>query len=183
MDDQKLLLMFPDQLQWWTRNSANPAGHQSKSINIEITAYGLLSMIHADRLPEALPYFRWLLKQRNDQGGFVGTQDTVVGLDALAQYAKHLSAQSSNVQVRIAAEPANETFVNVNADNALVLQTIELPSDAASVHLTATGHGFALVQLSYRYNVNESDAYAAFTLHPTVGQITAGHLSVDICST
>lgn len=139
-------------------------------------------MIHADRLPAALPYFRWLLKQRNDQGGFVGTQDTVIGLDALAQYVKHMSSQSNNVQLRIMAEPANETFVNVNAENALVLQTIELPADTQSMHLIATGHGFALAQLTYRYNVNESDAYSTFTLQPKVTQITAGHLSVEICS-
>lgn len=169
-------------MKWWARKSGSPNARQSKSINIEITAYGLLSLIHADRLPEALPYFRWLLKQRNDQGGFVGTQDTVIGLEALAQYAKHLTTKTSNVQIKLTAESANETFINVNAENALVLQTVDFPPDAQSVHLTATGHGFALVQLSYRYNLNESDVYSTFTLQPKVNQITAGHLSLDICS-
>lgn len=180
----KITSLVPDQLKWWTRRSGNPDAQHSKSIDIEITAYGLLALIRAGRLPEALPYFRWLLKQRNDQGGFVGTQDTVVGLEALAQYAKHLSTKANNVQLTIVdvESSTNETFINVNAENALTLQTIELPSNTQTVHLTATGHGFALVQLSYRYNLNESDVYASFTLQPTVNKVTAGHLSVDICS-
>lgn len=139
-------------------------------------------MINANKLADALPYFKWLLAQRNDQGGFVGTQDTVIGLEALAKYAEHLSTENNNVQLKIASQAANETFISVNSDNKLLLQTVDLPSTTKSIELFASGHGFALFQLSYRYNLNASDVYSSFTLNPKIAEITAGHLSLDICS-
>lgn len=155
---------------------------QSKSINVEITSYGVLTLIEADRLADALPFFKWLLSQRNDQGGFVGTQDTVIGLEALAKYAEHLSTTDNNVQLKVEYGTTNETFINVNRENALLLQTEPLPSDTKEVHLTATGHGFALFQLSYRYHLNENDVPLTFTLTPNVTKITSGHLIVEVCS-
>lgn len=153
---------------------------QSKSVDVEITSYGVLALIEAKRFAEVLPYFKWLLAQRNDRGGFIGTQDTVLGLEALALYGQYLLVKDNAVQLKIHAD--EDRIINVKSENALVLQTIELPSETKSVHLTATGHGFALFQLSYRYNLNESDVYSAFTLKPTVLETTAGHLNVEICS-
>lgn len=134
-------------------------------------------------MADALPYFKWLLNQRNDQGGFVGTQDTVIGLEALAKYAEHLSSKDSNIQLRITSDSSNRlTIFNVNNENALLLQLIEMPSNTKSVRVIAEGKGFSLVQLSYRYNLNESDVYSTFTLNPKLAETTAAHLTVDICS-
>lgn len=177
-----IFLFIPnaDQLKWWS--NALTGARQSKSINIEITAYGVLTLIEADRLVDALPFFKWLLAQRNDQGGFVGTQDTVIGLEALAKYAEHLSTTDNNVQLKVEYGTSNETYINVNRENALVLQTEPLPSDTKEVHLTATGNGFALFQLSYRYHLSDNDVPLTFTLEPIVSEITSGHLTVEICS-
>lgn len=142
----------------------------------------MLALIHAKRFTDVLPYFKWLLAQRNDRGGFIGTQDTVVGLEALALYGQYLTVKDNAVQLKIQADANDEQLLNVKKENALVLQTIELPSDARSVHVSASGHGFALFQLSYRYNLNESDLYSAFTLTPKVLGINAGHLDVEVCS-
>lgn len=51
----------------------------------------MLALAKANRTSDTLPYFKWLLAQRNDQGGFIGTQDTVMGLKALATYARVIS--------------------------------------------------------------------------------------------
>lgn len=170
-----------DQQKWWSKKLFE--NRQSKSINIEITSYGVLSLIKANRLPEALPYFKWLLNQRNDQGGFVGTQDTVIGLEALAKYAEHLSSKDSNIQVRITSDSSNcLTLFTVNNENALLLQVDGVPSNAKSIRVIAKGKGFSLVQLSYRYNLNESDVYSTFTLNPKLAETTAAHLTVDVCS-
>lgn len=142
----------------------------------------MLALIQAKRFAEVLPYFKWLLAQRNDRGGFFGTQDTVVGLEALALYGQYLLVKDNAVELKIHADTVEDRIINVKSENALVLQTVELPSDTKSVHLTASGHGFALFQLSYRYNLNESDVYAAFKLTPKVLETTAGHLNVEVCS-
>lgn len=147
-----------------------------------MTSYGVLTLIEANRLADALPFFKWLLTQRNDQGGFVGTQDTVIGLEALAKFAEHLSTADNNVQLQVEYGTANETYINVNRENALLLQTVPLPADTTEVQLTATGHGFALFQLSYRYHLNENDVPLTFSLEPKVAEITSGHLTVEICT-
>lgn len=160
-----------------------PNARPSKTINVEINSYALLALIRAERLPDALPYFKWLLTQRNDQGGFEGTQDTVIGLEALAKYAEHLSSKNSNVQIRVKSAEPNDTYINVNTENALLLQSVDLLPHDTSVHMFASGHGFALFQLSYRYNLNNSDALASFALksHLT-DKSSAGHISVEVCS-
>lgn len=171
-----------DQHKWFTKTKPGPEARQSKSIDVEITSYGVLALIQAQRFAEVLPYFKWLLAQRNERGGFFGTQDTVVGLEALALYGQYLTVKDNAVQLKVQAENIEERTLNVKSENALVLQTVELPPETKSVHLTANGHGFALFQLSYRYNLNESDVYSTFTLTPKVLETTAGHLVVEVCS-
>lgn len=72
---------------------------------------------------ECLPVFRWILNQRNDLGGFEGTQDTIIGINALANFAAKIAAKNNDVNIDIAS--SNDTNFNfkVNQDNALVLQS------------------------------------------------------------
>merc|ERR1719481_1835310 len=55
-----------------------------------MTAYNVLSWVLRDEVPKALKSVKWLAKQRNSQGGFVSTQDTVVALQALAKLSRRL---------------------------------------------------------------------------------------------
>lgn len=102
---------------------------QSKTLNIEITSYGLLALLEANKITESFPYFKWLLSQRNDQGGFEGTQDTVVGLQALAKFATTIPSKINNMSISIMADFKNKTNlfrVPVNAENSLILQKFEV---------------------------------------------------------
>lgn len=170
------------QWKWWTNSKSNKDA--SKSIDVELTAYGLLALVQANRLAEAFPYFKWLLAQRNDRGGFVSTQDTVVGLEALATFGQFLPSQNNDIQMKIQGNstPAEKRFINVTAENSLLLQSIDLPSDTRSVHLNASGHGIVLFQLSYQYNVKDKDTHTAFTIIPRVLETTAGHMEVQVCA-
>lgn len=62
-----------DQLKWWSHTANKKNSRSSKTINVEITAYGLLALVKADRLVDGLPVFRWLVSELNDQGGFEGS--------------------------------------------------------------------------------------------------------------
>jgi prenyltransferase beta subunit len=53
------------------------------ALSVEMTAYALLSLVKLGSkkdMTDARSIVRWLSKQRNSEGGFVSTQDTVVGL-------------------------------------------------------------------------------------------------------
>lgn len=116
---------------WWSKpvpesDSKNIWYTQPNSVNVEMTAYGLLATLDAGRFNDGLPILKWLLTQQNDQGGFQSTQDTVVGLQALAKFAERVSSKDNNIQVQVGYNDGATTNMNINADNSIILQTYEV---------------------------------------------------------
>ena len=48
--------------------------NEGKAMNIELTAYGLLSLAANDDQIEGLQVLKWLTSQRNPNGGYSSTQ-------------------------------------------------------------------------------------------------------------
>lgn len=107
----------------------------SKTINVEITAYALLALIEANQLSDGLAVLKWLLNQRNENGGFEDTQDTVLGLTALAAFAETVSVGNKDILVTVMSSDAavENIEININDDNSLVLQTFEVLRDRCSI--------------------------------------------------
>ena len=118
---------------------------------VETTAYAALAMIEMEKA-QANDAIKWLALQRNGQGGFGSTQDTVMALKALMTAAR---AQSRNVNLTITAKAAGKGVVaefNVDSSNFDVLQIAELPV-GSDIELSATGSGEARFQLVRIFNV------------------------------
>lgn len=94
-------------------------------LNVEITSYALLTLLQNDEIDsEMLCIVKWLLNQRNNQGGFEGTQDTIVGIEALASFAlKIKSTDGNNVKIDIKTSGGENITFDVNENNWLVLQS------------------------------------------------------------
>lgn len=123
-------MYFADGEQWWEKpvpaaDSKNIWYKKPNSINIEITAYGLLALLEAGLYSDALPILKWLLNQRNELGGFQSTQDTFIGLQALSKFAERVSSASNNVRIAVKYTGA-ESQISVNGDNSLVQQKYEV---------------------------------------------------------
>lgn len=157
----------------------------SKTLNIELTSYGLLAILESGRFTDGFPYFKWLLNQRNNKGGFISTQDTVMGLQALAKFAERISIRDNNIELTVKPDNLpNETYFNINPENALIYQYNELPSNVRAINITANGHGFALFQLSYNYHTNKIEAEPSFKLKAHVSnQSNDAFLKLQICVT
>lgn len=84
-----------------------------------------MALLHAKRYKQSYPFFKWLLTQRNDRGGFLGTQDTVVGLQALAMFHESLGRTTNKMNVQLNSDGKVHSF-DVNHENALELQRIEV---------------------------------------------------------
>lgn len=52
----------------------------------------------------------------------------------------------------------------INNKNAMILQKHELPSDARHFNVDATGSGFIVFQISYKYNLDDSVKFPRFVL-------------------
>uniref|UniRef100_UPI00358E443E CD109 antigen-like n=1 Tax=Myxine glutinosa TaxID=7769 RepID=UPI00358E443E len=145
---------------FWKSASVEKQWHwQPTASGVETAAYALLAHLKLGRVAEGVTIMRWLGQQRNHLGGFVSTQDTVVALEAMAEFAAQLTAGRGHLDVSIntPSMSAPATF-SIDQNNSLVLQKSEIAVSKNSKDLTvsveAKGKGSALVQLNVLYNVD-----------------------------
>lgn len=136
LEKLKSLARKEDDRQWWSdRDTDNFDGHHwwrfIYTHEIETTAYALLSLLEQTSIDveELLPIIRWLIAQRNSYGGFVSSQDTIVGLQALIKFVERSNYTPAEMKVDISGSDGNRQkrdTVHLNADNGLLYQSIEV---------------------------------------------------------
>lgn len=117
-----------------------------------MTAYAVLTLVKLggeENMAEAFKAVQWMTRQRNAQGGFTSTQDTVIGLEALAKYATALSSDATQLSLLMSTGPSDQVY-KMNEGNKLVLQQFALSTVPANVEVYAEGQGCAMVQVSER---------------------------------
>lgn len=145
------------------KSSWTPPWRRATSADVELTAYGLLALTLDRNVADGARVARWLAAQRNSQGGFDSTQDTVVGLQALAEFAILVSASPPTMNIQMTsqggASPFSQLF-SVSPANSLVLQqTIDFPVPGTLV-LSASGSGTAVLSVEVFYNIKSDDVIA-----------------------
>lgn len=125
-----------------------------RSSDIEATGYAALALIqHGDQV-NASRAAKWLVAQRNAYGGFGSTQDTVVALQALTEFAA-LASADVDLTVTIRAGDVTEE-VRITPDNFDVMQVVEVPA-GGQVQVEAQGRGQAVLQGVRRYNLPQPE--------------------------
>ncbi|KAL4240835.1 hypothetical protein ACF0H5_001623 [Mactra antiquata] len=151
------------------------------AINIEITSYALLTLAYKEQRVEGIKVLKWITEQRNPNGGFSSTQDTVLALQSLAEMAALIHSSNRDITVTITGTGVSETFQITNI-NALVLQSRNLPPDVGTVTVTATGTGQALVQIEVRYNVDKDNQKQNFELTVNITRESLHDYEVTACA-
>ena len=147
---------------WWRYRPSSEA--------VEMTAYMVMSHVLRSELPLAVDSVKWLGRQRNSQGGFVSTQDTVVALQALSLYSQRVSRleQKLNIDVerKRSARIEEKLFsMELTEENSLLLRQERINSDLpVSLEVRGRGTGCALVQTVLRYNTPQVRANNGFRL-------------------
>lgn len=113
-NDQNGLMRWSKQM--LKSDEKNPYNDQPNAINIEMTAYALQAFIEAGKESDSIPILKWLITQRNENGGFQSTQDTVVGLQAMSKLAAKMYVADSQVNIRVNHGKGSPTNLCVNAD-------------------------------------------------------------------
>jgi len=132
-------------------------------VSIEVASYVLLSYAKnlPDTLDQAMPVFRGITKHLSDSGGFRSTQDTVIGIQALAKFASFLSVDDMSVVVSMLLD-GDEKFESevINNDNSDLVQIANVNlSDTftyGTAQLKSVGQGSVFTQLVQHYNVRDS---------------------------
>ncbi|XP_061388607.1 thioester-containing protein 1 allele R1-like [Musca vetustissima] len=170
---------------WWSTWDG-PLNTFVNSFNVEISSYALLTLLNqpSPNMDEILPIIRWLISQRNSNGGFASTQDTVVGLQALIKFAKFAGYKPAEMVVNIASKGADkekQETLKLTKENAIIYQNVEMPDKTKSVEFSAKGSGAAMVQIAYQYNILEKEqpSFEITTEKQNAGQKSA--LLMNVC--
>ncbi|XP_059169325.1 CD109 antigen-like [Physella acuta] len=183
--------------------SPNP----TKAVDIEMTAYVLLTYTKRGDLVAGKSIIQWITKQRNANGGFTSTQDTVVALNAMSEYAKQ--TYSNNLKLHITAtleskssfstnksssqgfgivsvssqSEASSTFTfDIDKSNSLLVQTSEITSLPAKLTIIARGSGVALVEAAVFFNVLSEIEAITFDLKVKIVEETLNLLVLETCT-
>ena len=114
---------------FWTDGKEKSCRYcRSSSASVEMTAYMAATLVMQGRIQEALKSIKWLGKQRNSQGGFVSTQDTVVALQAISLYSLRVTRYPMNLNIIVKGK--RKKFL-LNEDNKLLLQVLDKENKAA----------------------------------------------------
>ncbi|XP_073825794.1 CD109 antigen-like [Musca autumnalis] len=156
---------------WWS-STDRPLKHRwwlhVYSSDVEISSYALMTLLDqpSPNMDDILPIIRWLIAQRNSYGGFSSTQDTVVGLQALIQFAKLAEYEPAKMVVDITSKSGTkekQETVHLNEENDILYQNVEMPDKIKSIDFTAKGTGTAMIQVAYQYNILEKE-HPSFTI-------------------
>ncbi|XP_055004063.1 alpha-2-macroglobulin-like protein 1 isoform X2 [Boleophthalmus pectinirostris] len=142
----------------------------SASLAVEISSYVLLAKLSFNPSNEDLGYcsqiVRWVTKQQNYYGGYSSTQDTVVALQALAQYATLVYSPrgQSTVTVRF---PSGQLQFEVNQNNKLLYQENMLRDLTGRYTVEVKGNTCASIQVSVMYNIPPPKEKSTFSIEVT----------------
>jgi len=118
---------------------------------LETVAYAVLSNLGlGNDLDSFLPLVKDLTTKLKPNGGFYSTQDTVIGLSALAGFGKLVFAKPINLNVSVSGALNEE--VQVTKDNQILVQRKQVEHVPGKLKIKTSGSGCGLIQVTLRYN-------------------------------
>eukprot|EP00094_Tigriopus_californicus_P007480 TCALIF_07202-PA protein Name:"Similar to CUBN Cubilin (Canis familiaris)" AED:0.20 eAED:0.21 QI:0/0.76/0.57/0.97/0.85/0.88/35/0/3998 len=178
-----------DNKKWWEIDlegfeKANPWTLNPNSANIEMTSYGLLTLLHKDQFDESIPVANWLLSQQNENGGFASTTDSFVAIHALLEFNKKMNSVLTTTKVDVQYSYLNTVRrIELDTETSTVMQKRILPQTTREIQLRITGIGMAVVQVGFQYNLNVTAAWPSFVVNPQVFKpSTANHMQLTVCA-
>lgn len=165
--------------------------HQDDSLAVEATSYALLVYLKQGGLFQD-QIVRWLNRMRSTDYGFIGTQDTIVALEALTQYSFRTHVRGiteMKVTVESSSNPGFPSTLSVSKDDLARRQVFEVePNVWGHCDVLAKGSGLSVIQLDVKYNVDRDfllvpPAYEAFdlTLEPHFSGRNRSHINIKSC--
>lgn len=169
-------------LKYWKRNDLGSMDKRPNSINIEMSAYAMMAFLEGGRKTDALSIMKWLITQRNENGGFQSTQDTIVGLQALAKLSSSIFVTDNDIHISVKSPTQSQVEFHLNSQNSMILQKHELSSLPKYFEINAFGTGLGLLQISYKYNLPIANQ-VRFTLTPKLMEASNKEfLHLSICT-
>lgn len=121
-------------------------------LSVEATAYALLTEMHYGEVEHVGPIVKWLIEQRNSAGMFKSTQDTVMALQALAEYGIKTITPDINLFFNLTSSRAHlHKHLTVNKETSLWSHIIPDVPMNDEVLIESMGIGSAQMELNMWY--------------------------------
>ncbi|ESO98776.1 hypothetical protein LOTGIDRAFT_231164 [Lottia gigantea] len=156
----------------------NPPHKQSSPVNIETAAYVLLTYSKMGEKEKGIPIMKWLLSQQNSNGGYSSTQDTVVALQALSQFACLLHGGSYDITLNVFASRQSRTWTISKTSSVFKWETRETTD---SIDIEASGTGSGIVMITVKYNIEELVVQSTWGLSVVTESETLEVLVIKVC--
>ncbi|PIO33649.1 hypothetical protein AB205_0125300, partial [Aquarana catesbeiana] len=120
---------------------------------VETTAYALIAVLKSGDYEYAKPVVRWLKEQQRYGGGFFGTQDTVMALEALTEVAILEKKLNLNMDVTVSYRRAG-LFKNYQlTERNPFTKPVEVPILEDLLISTRSAYGIATGNVKTVYNI------------------------------
>ncbi|XP_074646935.1 CD109 antigen-like [Tubulanus polymorphus] len=157
-----------------------PKNHYpNEGIAVQATSYALMVLLNNNKRDRAYESMTWLQSMRNSIGGFASTQDSIVALQALAEYARQSDSRALydiKLSVQASSDSSFEQFIDLDKKNFLTLQTVDIPVVWGNTRISAEGTGLVNVMLDVWVNVE----YREFLRRPGDRESDTQYFSLDI---
>ncbi|XP_071846855.1 complement C3-like [Apostichopus japonicus] len=161
-------------LRYWTADasslsdSSKPYWYRVRpsAISVETTGYALLAQLALGDVAYSHSIVKWLSKQQNYGGGFASTQDTIIALQALSEYAVLIDAGEIDMHVFIEQGDDYREDFHFTRENALV-QRHATPPVKGTLMVRSEGRGTGKLNVKVTYNTISEDVSerpCAFTI-------------------
>ena len=134
---------------------------------IEAAGYAALYFMKKEQIEDSVPLIMWLISQRNAKGGFRSSQDTVIGLQALARFAEaSRSGMRRRTDLTIILGMGGTFFekFRIKEEKKMITKEIILDPEFGDYKIKWNGAGTAFVQLISQYYVSGKSYEPLFNL-------------------
>lgn len=141
--------------------------HDPSAMDVEITAYAVLSLLAVNDVGYVKNVVEWLLTQKTSTGAFKSTQDTVVGLHALSEYNVRSYALKIDLhtKIKVSSNDEIEHDIVLSDDDVTVQKAVHDIPVEGKLKVTTEGTGVGRMEVEVRYNVNTTeDERCKFTI-------------------
>ncbi|XP_029360066.1 complement C4-B isoform X2 [Echeneis naucrates] len=139
-----------DNCSLWTTDKTKKQGD---ALTIETTAYALLTAVALKHFQWADKAACWLLSQERYSGGFRSTQDTIMALEALAEYdLKRLNRPEANLIAEFSVQGRGE-IIRLTLDRKDKVETNLKKLKGKNIHVQLSGKGESKMKIVKAYQL------------------------------
>lgn len=153
--DKFVALKIESATEIFWQKTLNPPNfwYSALSLDIEVSAYGLLNYVVKGQTANAIKVAKYLTGQANKFGGYGSSQDTVMALLALGEFAKSFSLNGATVDLTLTPNAGTKFTAKVDSTNVMTLQQFELNQTTTNLKVepSSSSTGLAIVSLICNY--------------------------------